>query len=61
MTDKASKFKIIFTAMDTTGSSQVQHKRRKKHETDLIDAVNELRFLILSPVEERIPRSIAMP
>jgi hypothetical protein len=60
MTDKESKFKIIFTAMDTTGSGQVQNKR-KKHETDLIDAVNELRFLILSPVEERIPRSIAMP
>ena len=61
MTDKESKFKSIFTAMDTTGSGQVQNKRRKKHETDLIDAVNELRFLILSPVEERIPRSIAMP
>ena len=61
MTDKESEFKNIFTAIDTTGSSQMQNKRRKKHETDFIDAMNELRFLILSPVEEQILRSIAMP
>jgi hypothetical protein len=44
MTDKESKFKIIFTAMDTAGSSQMQSKRGNKHETDLIDTKEDLSF-----------------
>ena len=61
MTDKESKFEMLFTAMDTTGSNQLQKIWEQKHETDLIDTKKDLSFWNLTPVEEQIPVSIAIP
>ena len=61
MAYKESKFEMLFTAKDTTGSSQLQKTWAQKHETDLIDAVNEVSSWYLLTVEEQIPVAIPMP
>ena len=61
MAYKESKFEMLFTAKDTTGSKQLQKQWAQKHETDLIDAVNEVSSWYLLTVEEQIPVAISMP
>ena len=61
MAYKESKFEILFTAKETTGSEQLQKTWAQKYETDLIDAVNEVSSWYLLTVEEQIPVAIPMP